>query len=101
MEMFYNIIKPGENDPEDDEEDDDDDEDQTGKPKDKNAEGKAQIMEMFKDQQADDQFKLTEKGTKIRNKIKFVSKMLMMQRVLRWGQAIASVDFEGRVTRQW
>jgi hypothetical protein len=48
MEMFYNIIKPGENDADDDEEEEDDDD--AGKPKDKNAEGKAQIMEMFKDQ---------------------------------------------------
>jgi hypothetical protein len=68
--MFYNMIKPSD--------------DETG---DSDSEGEQQskgfkIIEEAKKEQFK-QTKLSEKGQQIRNKIKFVSKMLKMQKVLR------------------
>ena len=70
--MFYNMIKPNENAGEDDDSDSDGDS------------NKQPAMQMIKNAvQAAGPTKLSEKGQKIRNKIKFVSKMLKMQKTLR------------------
>ena len=70
--MFYNMIKPS--DDENIEEDSDSD-----------NEGQDGGMKIISEHQME-QFKktkLSNKGQKIRNKIKFVSKMLKMQKILR------------------
>lgn len=71
IEMFYNMIKPTE-DSKDDEDSDDEGKQDKG----------LKIIDDHKREQYK-QTKLSEKASKIRNKIKFVSKMLKMQKVLR------------------
>lgn len=70
MEMFYNMIKPSENEGDSDDEGVQD-HDHGNKIIEKHK------IDKFK------QTKLSEKGQKIRNKIKFISKMLKMQKTLR------------------
>lgn len=82
IEMFYNIIKP----PDKKKGVEDDEEDGTDEVEEDviNEAGGNQVgVKLLERQSSDPKSKLSEKGQKIRNKIKFVSKLLMMQKRLR------------------
>lgn len=71
MEMFYNMIKPTEG------------ETEGGSDSDEDHSKGFKMIEEHKKEKKQHVYKLSKKGQKIRNKIKFVSKMLIMQKTLR------------------